>query len=196
MNGRKKRKSRRMRKEVRAIIIVVIIIAALLILFQERETIEHAAYPQTYKDIVSDAAKKYDLDEALIFAVIRTESSFNPDAVSSANAMGLMQITRDTYFFVNEKDSRGDLSVELLYDPAVNIDTGSYFLRWLIDDFGNLDTAIAAYNAGRGNVKKWLSDERYSKDGESLSDIPFKETKNYVRKVKSAYETYQKLYYS
>ena len=196
MKGKSIHKKKRMRKEVRAIIIVIIVIAALLILFQEREAIEHAAYPQEYKDIVSQASEKYNLDEALIFAVIRTESSFNPDAVSSANAMGLMQITKDTFFFVNDKDARGDLSVELLFEPEVNIDTGAYFLSWLINDFGNLDTAIAAYNAGRGNVKKWLSDEQYSNDGITLHDIPFKETKNYVRKVKSAYEIYKTLYYS
>ena len=192
-------KKKRIRRKVIAIAAVVIIIAVLLFAFREREIInkiEEQSYPLEYQEYVMEAAEKYDLDPALIFAIIHTESRFDPEAVSPANAMGLMQITRDTFFFVNEKDSRGDLAVELLFEPEVNIDTGSYFIRWLIDDMGDRDTAIAAYNAGRGNVKKWLGDSRYSADGVTLYDIPYKETKNYVQKVNSAYEFYKQHYFS
>jgi len=182
-------------KRIRAVTVLALIIITIVVLVNQRDAIEHAAYPQEYQEYVSDAAEKYDLEEALIFAVIHTESHFDPDAKSGANAMGLMQITKDTFFFVNSKDSRGDLPLDLLYDPEVNIDTGSYFLRWLIDDFGNTDTAIAAYNAGRTTVRKWLADDRYSKDGVTLYDIPYKETKDYVKKVNSAYLVYKDLYY-
>ncbi len=189
--------AKRRRRRFTAIVIPLVIAAMLVVLlFMERETIEQTAFPLEYKDYVEAAAQKYDIDEALIFAVIRTESNFDPNAVSNAGAMGLMQITRDTYFFVNEKDSRGDLPLELLYDPEVNIDTGAYFLSWLSNDFGNTETAIAAYNAGRSNVNKWLRDPRYSDDGVTLKEIPFGETKNYVKKVMGTYETYIKFYYS
>ncbi|MBQ3379167.1 MAG: lytic transglycosylase domain-containing protein [Clostridia bacterium] len=193
------RKKKQAQRKFIAIVAVVIIIAVLIFAFREQniiEKIEEQSYPLEYQEYVMAAAEKYDLDPALIFAIIHTESRFDPEAVSPANAMGLMQITKDTYFFVNEKDGRGDLAVELLFDPEVNIDTGSYFIKWLIDDFGDVDTAIAAYNAGRGNVKKWLGDSRYSENGATLSDIPFTETKNYVKKVNSAYEFYKKHYFS
>jgi len=192
----KKRRRRRNRRAGKVFVAIVLIIIAAAVLFYEREALEHAAYPREYEEYVAAASVRYGLPEALIYAVIRTESSFEAEAVSSADAMGLMQITRDTFFFVNSKDKRGDLSLDLLFDPAVNIDTGAYFLSWLIRDFGNTDTAIAAYNAGRGNVRKWLSDDRYSRDGRTLYEIPFSETKNYVRKVNSAYDTYTELYYS
>ncbi|MBR2743423.1 MAG: lytic transglycosylase domain-containing protein [Clostridia bacterium] len=204
MSKGKSRKKRRKhsgqnRAKIAAILTVVIVIGVLLFAFREQNIItkiEEQSYPLDYQEYVMKAAEKYSLDPALIFAIIHTESKFDPNAVSSANAMGLMQITKDTYFFVNEKDGRGDLAVERLFDPEVNIDTGSYFIKWLIDDFGDVDTAIAAYNAGRGSVKKWLGDSRYSADGKTLYEIPYEETKNYVKKVRSAYDFYKEHYFS
>ena len=82
----------------------------------------------------------------------------------------------------------------MLYDPEINIKMGCWYLNNLIEQFGNVDTALAAYNAGSGNVRQWLQDSEYSKDGETLYNIPFAETKKYVDKIKVNYKMYQYLY--
>lgn len=155
-----------------------------------------AAYPDTYRDTVLAAAEEYDLPPSLIFAVIHTESSFRPDAVSTAGAVGLMQVTEDTLdWAVMRTNGDTSLTVNDLTDPTVNIHTGACVLSLLSDMFQNGDTVLAAYNAGMGNVKEWLSDSRYSADGVTLDAIPFEETDRYVAKVRHAQNIYQKLYY-
>lgn len=137
------------------------------------------------------------MDPALILAVIRTESSWREDAVSSAGARGLMQVTSPTFDFILVKTGWADYNYEDLYSPELNIQFGSFFLSYLIDDFGGItDTALAAYNAGRGNVQKWLKDPRYSADGKNLDQIPFRETRNYVKKINAAYQMYTRLYFA
>lgn len=155
----------------------------------------HAAYPDTYRETVLAAAEEYDLPPSLIFAVIHTESSFRPDAVSTAGAVGLMQVTEDTLdWAVMRTDGDTSLTVNDLTDPTVNIHTGACVLSLLSDMFENGDTVLAAYNAGMGNVKEWLSDSRYSADGVTLTAIPFQETDRYVAKVRHAQNMYQTLY--
>ena len=83
-----------------------------------------------------------------------------------------------------------------IYDPDTNIRYGVWYLSYLYGRFDSWDNAFAAYNAGPGNVSKWLKDSEYSSDGETLSYIPFKETRNYVVKVNRAIEVYDRLYYS
>ena len=81
-----------------------------------------------------------------------------------------------------------------IFDPETNIRLGCWYLSKLYKEFGKLDLVIAAYNGGSGNVKKWLENNEYSKDGENLHDIPFKQTSKYVEKVKNNYEHYNKIY--
>lgn len=155
-----------------------------------------AAYPVYHEKSILDIAGEYDLDPALVFAVIRTESSWRADTVSSAGARGLMQITEATFNFILVKAGWKDYVYEDLFTPEVNIRFGVFFLDYLIGDFdGITDTALAAYNAGRGSVQKWLADPRYSSDGKHLSHIPFLETRNYVKKVNAAYKAYTRLYF-
>ena len=110
-----------------------------------------------------------------------------------------MQITHDT--FDHYRSLRGEEDVysdEDIFDPEVNIDYGCNILRDHLDTFGNEECAVAAYNAGPGNVESWLEDPNISKDGKTLivEKIPFDETRDYVDKVEDAKEMYIKLYYS
>ena len=158
--------------------------------------LEYASYPRDYSKYVEKAAEDYDLDEELIYAVIRTESSFNPDAQSGAGACGIMQIMPSSFEWLQQKrDTVGEYTTEDLFDPEICIDYGSYLLKYFYDLYGDEKCAVAAYNAGFV-VGDWLQDSNYSTDGVTLSDIPYPETKHYVEKVESAKEMYIKLYYS
>ena len=158
--------------------------------------LEYASYPRDYSKYVEKAAEDYDLDEELIYAVIRTESSFNPDAQSGAGACGIMQIMPSSFEWLQQKrDTVGEYTTEDLFDPEICIDYGSYLLKYFYDLYGDEKCAVAAYNAGFV-VGDWLQDSNYSTDGVTLSDIPYPETKHYVEKVESAKGMYIKLYYS
>ena len=159
--------------------------------------VEHKVYPKPaeYESFVKEYSKKYSVPENLIYAVIKTESKFNSSAESSVGAIGLMQMMPDTFTWLTN-DRIGDrFSVGMLYDPETNIKYGVYYLSWLYDKYADWDTALAAYNAGPGNVDKWLEDPSIT-DVESgkLQNIPFKETREYVKKVNKALEKYESLY--
>lgn len=178
-----------------AILLVVLAVVILVVVPRGKDTIEHQSYPIKYEEIVEENAKENDLPTSLIYAVIRTESSFRPDVESHANAKGLMQLTPDTFDFIVMKTGRNELTIDQIFEPEVNIYCGSWYLRFLLDRYDqNLPVALAAYNAGMGNVGKWLKDEAYSSDGVNLHTIPFPETENYVKKVMDAKAKYEELY--
>ena len=148
-------------------------------------------YPLAYTDAVELASEKYHISPEILYAVIRTESGFDPNAVSHAGACGLMQITPDTYdwlLYTRKESDRGDL-----FDPYTNVEYGAYFLAYLHRRFKSWDTAFAAYNAGMNRVSEWLLDDSISKNGR-LVNIPYAETDNYVKKVNNAIEIYRNLY--
>lgn len=151
-------------------------------------------YPLSdYKNEIISAAREYEIDAALLFAVIRTESAFDKNAVSDKGAAGLMQITEKTAAYV--ASLRGIEEYDL-FDAATNIDFGCYYFKYLENRFSDKNTCLAAYNAGEGKVFSWLKDERYSKDGKTLFLIPFKETDEYVKKVNKSLGKYQNLYFN
>ena len=161
------------------------------------EALERRTYPRKYEEFVVKYAAEYGLPEKLIYSVIKTESDFDPGAVSYATppALGLMQLTEETYEWVSSKLGETPSAFDI-YDPDVNIRYGAWYLSYLYGRFDSLEVALAAYNAGPGNVSKWLESSEYSSDGETLDHIPFKETRNYVAKVTKAMEIYERLYYS
>lgn len=175
-----------------------VLAAAVAVVVGLRFAIPHflrAAYPDSYRDEVMAAAEKYDLPPSLIFAVIHTESGFDPAAVSPAGAVGLMQVTEPTMQWAMMRTGMDATpTADALSEAAFNIDIGSCVLWLLGDMFQNGDTVLAAYNGGMGNVREWLADSRYSADGVTLHTIPFEETANYVKKVRFAQKMYQKLY--
>lgn len=150
-------------------------------------------YPCGYSEEVEKNAREYGIDEALLYALIETESGFDKNALSSAGAKGLTQITPETFAWLQTKtgESYGEDS---LYDPEISVKYGAFFLSILLDEFGDTKTALAAYHAGRGRVNEWLSDRRYSSDGEKLDVIPYEDTDFYARKVEKIRKRYIKIY--
>lgn len=150
--------------------------------------------PLEYQDIVEKYTAVYGLDKNLVNGVIFSESHFEPNAVSSAGAKGLMQVTDETGWWVAEQIGLRTDTVDLT-DPDTNIRIGCWYLSWLLDKFdGVTETALAGYNAGHGNVTKWLADEEMSADGITLEEIPYEETKSYVKKVQLAQLVYSYVY--
>lgn len=143
---------------------------------------------------IREQAKQKQLDPALIAAVIYAETKF-VSRESSAGAEGLMQILPSTAEFLAKRSGGTEFSTEDLAHPAVNIAYGSYYLRYLIDHYGGEELpAIAAYNAGLTNVDRWVAKAR--EEGRSLSadEIPFPETRDYVKRVLSAEAAYHRVY--
>lgn len=146
---------------------------------------------QQYWQIAVSASNAYDVPCAMILAVIRTESDFYPDVISSAGACGLMQLMPETFRFLRDETFNDSHPDSAIFDPVINIHYGTYYLSYLYDAFGNWVTALAAYNAGEGRVREWLKDPELSPDGQ-LRNIPFSETAVYVNKTMRAFEGYAK----
>ena len=145
---------------------------------------QRASHPLAYPELVDKAAADYDVPRAVIYAVMRTESGFSADAVSRAGARGLMQLMPATYEWLCALRGQ-DYAPDALFDPAVNIDAGVYLLAYLYRQLSDWEAVYAAYNAGIGRVKGWLSDPAYAKDGH-LSEIPIAETAEYVKRCRTA----------
>src|SRR5690554_1421065 len=151
-------------------------------------------YPVVYKESVVKYSEEYNLDPMLVMAVIKTESNFDKDAISHKGARGLMQIGESTGRWASEILKLEEYTGDLLYDPETNIRIGAWYLRELLDQYDHEYVALAAYNAGSGNVSEWLSNQEYSNDGENLQNIPFPETEEYVRRVQRNKRVYELVY--
>jgi len=190
------RRKRRIPVYVIIIIILVISTAAVLLktaldYLEERYLL--TTHPLEYTGYVEKYALEYGLDKYLVYAVIKTESSFKADALSDAGAVGLMQIMEDTFDWINFRlDEEADYSV--MNEPETNIRYGCYLLYYLSGLYEDRDCAVAAYHAGAGSVSGWLLDPRYSSDGKTLKEIPISDTAHYVDKINKAYQNYIKLY--
>ncbi len=165
---------------------------------------ETLIYPVIYSDYIVNASKKYGVDPFLILAIAREESRYNPEAISPAGAIGLMQIMPSTARRLSQEirsnaSDGGEMTLEgrrwhaLLTDPALNIELGAFYLSRLIKRYGVLSYAIAAYNAGEVAVDSWLKNN-YSGEDEFIEDIPYGETINYVKRVLTTYEKYLRIY--
>lgn len=150
-------------------------------------------FPVSYAERIDDAAKRYDVDEHLIAAIIRCESGWNERALSSAGAVGLMQIMPDTARSVAEQGrvDTNHFNPNELSDPATNIEYGTALLAYLQGQLDSVDEVICAYNAGLGTVQGWLADE----NSDGLPDaITYPETKHYLERVKEALRQYTRYY--
>ncbi len=158
------------------------------------ETVRKVTLPLRHEDIIRQQAAAKNLDPALIAAVIFEESRFR-DQTSHAGARGLMQITPETAAFI-ARDSGGTAFVQGdLATPQVNISYGTYYMRYLLRRYdGNVTLAVAAYNAGETNVNKWVARAGGPDSFDAEDDIPFKETREYVRDVKQRRAEYRDHY--
>ncbi len=152
-------------------------------------------YPMPYSDKILKYAAMAEVNPYFLTAIMRTESSFDPDAVSPKDARGLMQIMPDTGEWIAKQIYLNPYHPDLLFDPETNIRLGAWYIANLEDEFaGNRIMVLAAYNGGRGNVRKWLEEDKISGGISDIAVIPFPETKNFVRKVLWNYKVYTWLY--
>jgi len=155
----------------------------------DTETYE-VLYPLAYWSAVKDAADRYRLDPFIILSIIREESRFDPDAHSTAGALGLMQIMPATAYSLERKIGFSIPEKARIHDIEVNITLGAYYLSSLLKEFGSIPIALAAYNAGEDNVREWIKKGNYKSLDEFIEDIPFEETRNYVKRVLMTYAVY------
>lgn len=148
-------------------------------------------YPKTYSEYVEEASEKYTINENLIFAIIKNESNFKNTIASNKGAQGLMQLMETTALEVAE--GMGILNVDLS-NPKTNIELGTKYYSSLYSKYQDDGLALAAYNAGSGNVDKWISSGIVKSDGSDIENIPFKETNMYVRKVLQTEKIYEYIY--
>ena len=176
-------------------VIVVLIVTILLVLFKDK--LLKILYPKTYSEIISVYAEEYDVEENLIYAVIKAESNFESQAVSNRDAIGLMQIVEETAIDVAKKNNI-DIDTENIEEEILDIDNniniGTKYLSTLLTQYGNIEVALAAYNAGIGTVNNWIEKQVIQADGSDIENIPYKETNNYVRKILRDYHIYNELY--
>lgn len=155
-------------------------------------------YPYPHREIVEAYAEQYRVDSALVAAVIKTESKFRSEAHSHRGAVGLMQLMPDTAAWIAEQVGDASYvphSIDALRDPQRNIWYGIWYLHSLQQEFhGNDCLALAAYNAGRGNVREWMQKYDWDYDFADISAIPYVETREYVRRVLESRKHYEALY--
>jgi soluble lytic murein transglycosylase len=175
---------------VRRVLTVATLVAALLGAFALLQTSkpgwwERFWYPLRYEQIVRGHARNYSLDPALLAAVIYQESKFKADARSSSGAIGLMQLLPATAKGIALHTGGTQFRVADLYDPELNVRYGAWYLRHLMQKYGDEHTALAAYNAGQDNVDRWRRAGR---------GIPFSETRAYVDRVEELKRIYRRTY--
>lgn len=179
------------------ILIIILIFIILFSVFVFKNKILKIMYPKTYSEIVTTYAEQYKVDENLVYAVIKAESNFHSNAESNKSAIGLMQIVEDTAVDVAKKSNINiesqNIREELLKEDN-NINVGTKYLSILLSKYGNIEVALAAYNAGIGTVDNWIEKQVIKSDGSDIENIPYKETNNYVRKILRDYKIYEKLY--
>jgi soluble lytic murein transglycosylase len=152
-------------------------------------------FPLPYRaDLVRDALERH-LDPYLLAGLIRQESEFNPQALSSANAYGLTQIRPATGRHFARKAGVSRFTASVLYQPAANLKIGSSILRSMLDEQGGkVEQTLAAYNAGPLRVVEWMAWGAYREPAEFVESIPFTETRDYVQAVLRNAEMYRRLY--
>jgi len=169
-----------MRKIFNLVISIVIVICFILYVVMDRKI----RYPIKYIELVNALSISYNVDSALVFAIIKTESDFECEAKSSAGAVGLMQLLPSTALYISDLIDY-DKKIDL-FNPICNIELGVAYFSYLFAKFENLKYSICAYNAGEGRVHEWV------KSGQ-INNIPYKETKEYYEKVMFAYNIYQNI---
>lgn len=184
------------KKKTIFIILIVVFIIGIIAIGDIPQKIQKLIYTKEYTEQVEKYSKEYNVDTNLVYAVIKAESNFKPNAKSNKNAIGLMQLMEDT---AKDLLKRVDLKIsneelkDKLYDVDVNINLGTKYLSILLERYGNVEMAVTAYNAGIGTVDNWIEKDIIKSDGSNIENIPYRETNNYVRKILRDYKIYKNL---
>lgn len=194
--ARRRTAARRRRSALLLVLAVAGIVLVVLTTPLFKRAIDHFALPLRNQDIIRQQARAKHLDPALIAAVIYAETKFDPRP-SAAGAQGLMQILPQTAEFLAHRSGAKTFTTADLATPQVNIAYGSYYLRYLLDEYGgNPMLALAAYNGGEANVSKWLAAAHAVGRRLTTDTIPFPETRAYVVKVLRVQRDYRRTYAS
>lgn len=174
---------------------IAVMIIALIALFFATRFFLMVLFPQNYREWIDKYSGQFEMSSDLVYSVIKNESNFDPNAISSVGAKGLMQITEDTFLWAKSRmNDTSSTTYKDILNPEVNIKFGTYILKLLSDEFHDEITIMCAYHAGRGNVLLWLKDSSYSKDGATFFQIPYKTTWQYAQNVRFTKKLYQMLY--
>jgi soluble lytic murein transglycosylase len=167
----------------------------LLFLLLNSSSFWKLVYPIAYKQEVIEAAAYFEVDPHLIFAVMQIESNFKHERFSAKGATGLMQLMPDTAQWANEESGLNKDPHAYIQDPRSNILLGTWYLSYLLERYqGDIVQAVVAYNAGQGNVDRWLETGEWDGTEDGLHQIPFGETRHYVTRVLYYFKRYQTIY--
>lgn len=149
-------------------------------------------YPIKYKETITEIANQYNIEPVMIASIINAESGFDTGAISNVGAVGLMQLMPATAEYIAQKNGL-EYDSACLTEPEYNITLGTAYFSYLLEIFGDTDTAICAYNAGPNKVKEWLQNDEYSKNGVLLS-TPYPATNYYLAKIRQNVQIYTKFF--
>lgn len=167
----------------------------LLLLLFNIDNIGRMLYPFPYRQTISHYSAAYGVDMYLLVAVMKAESNFNKHAVSATGARGLMQIMPDTGRWIAAKMGSSGFDPDQLFEPDTSIRLGAWYIADLTQEFaGDTVLVLAAYNGGRGNVEEWLAQNKLSGGLSSIDQLPFPETRSFIRKVLYYEKVYRYLY--
>lgn len=183
---------------------LILFIICICILFYNTNWLSELIYPIKYKKEIHNTSNEYNIDPLFIASIIRVESNFKLDLVSTKNAMGVMQIMPKTADWIIQTADSPNLSKDKIMDAGVNIHMGGWYLNALYVEFkpyihnkpvrDQISLLSAAYNAGPGNVRKWLNEQIWDGNFENIEEIPFGETRHYITRTLYYYEKYKKIY--
>lgn len=178
------------------LLLMILVLASLSYFVWQNEDFQRKyLYPYDYQDTINFYADRYEVDRNLVASVILAESKFRQDATSVHGARGLMQIMPETGRWIATQIEDDSFSVDKLYNVNMNIKYGTWYLSELQTEFeGNEVLALAAYNAGRGNVYEWMEKYHWDINFKDYTKIPFPETREYVKRVLENKKHYNKLY--
>lgn len=185
-------------------VFAVLLLSFLLLLFYNTNLVGQWLYPIEYKADIQVSAENYRIDPFFIASIIRVETNYRPDQTSKKGAVGLMQIMPETANWIVERAGYSEETMRRLERPDVNIEVGAWYLQSLSQQFdeyflyqskvNQMTLIAAAYNAGPGNVQKWLESGTWDGKYETLDRVPFGETRHYVQRVVYYYNKYVKFY--
>lgn len=184
-----------MKKKIIIVIAVILLVLILLLgVFKIQNIILKKIFKLDYTEYVYKYSEENNIDPYLTFSIIKAESNFKRNIKSKSGAIGLMQLMEETA--IEEAGEVGEEVVvtEKLYNPEFNIKIGTKYYAKLYKKYNNQLLALAAYNAGMGNVDKWIKEGILKEDGSNIENIPIKETNNYVRRIIRNYKIYKELY--